>query len=151
MKGVRYTAKQVANWFINRFNQDVPNGGEYLTQLKLQKLMYFAQGFSLALENTALFKGDIVHRQYGPVVADLASYFMANNQGADPIKNLIPADKIEFTKKDEALLESVYKRFGQFSAYKLVEISHMTTPWQETEEGEIISLSAIKKFFAESF
>lgn len=150
-KRAKYSSKQIANWFINRFIQDVPNGGEYLTQLKLQKLMYFAQGFSLILNDKPLFKGRIIHRQYGPVVEDLATYFMEKKQGVEPLKDLIEEKEVKLTEEENALLELVYKKFGQFSSYKLVEISHMTKPWIDTNEGDVISLEEIDKFFRESF
>ena len=151
MSRTRFSAEQIANWFIRRFNQDVPNGGEYLTQLKLQKLMYFSQGFNLALYNKPLFNGDIIHRQYGPVVKSLADHFMKKNQSAEPIKELFNIDTIELEGDTLALLEVVYKRYGQYSSYKLVEISHQTEPWQNTKEGEIITLESIRKYFKEKF
>ena len=42
------SALDCANWLIEQASDDI-NGGEYLTQLKVQKLLYFAQGISLYL------------------------------------------------------------------------------------------------------
>lgn len=152
MNKAKYNAKQVANWFISRVIADVPNGGDYLTQLKLQKLLYFAQGFNLILNDQPLFSDKIVHRTYGPVVNTIAQIFINNHKGAEPIKELFDdVGETKFSDKEIAMLEVVYDKFGQYSAYKLVEITHKTSPWIETSDGEEITLKEIKKYFMETF
>ncbi len=47
--------------------------GDVITQLKLQKLMYIAQGIHLALYDAPLFKEEIEAWQHGPVVRELYS------------------------------------------------------------------------------
>lgn len=65
-----YKAVDIANWFIKRAIQDVQtNGGEYITHLKLQKLLYFAQGCYSAMEGKPLFKEKIYAWAHGPVVS----------------------------------------------------------------------------------
>ncbi len=50
------TVKDVANYFIWRANAD-EEFGENITNLKLQKLVYYAQGFHLAWYGTSLVPG----------------------------------------------------------------------------------------------
>ncbi len=45
--------------------------GELISNLKLQKLLYYAQGFHLALYDKLLFSEDIEAWQHGPVVRDV--------------------------------------------------------------------------------
>lgn len=53
----KYKAIDIARWFINRNLDDVNKGeDEKMTLLKLLKLLYYAEGCSLALENRSLFE-----------------------------------------------------------------------------------------------
>ncbi|MGU9987360.1 MULTISPECIES: Panacea domain-containing protein [unclassified Rickettsia] len=49
--------------------------GDAITQLKLQKLMYIAQGIHLVLYDKPLFKEEIEASQHGPVVRELYHEF----------------------------------------------------------------------------
>ena len=64
-----HTASEVAKWFL-AYNRDVlaEEGGEYISNLKLQKLLYYAQGSFLAVTDSPLFDDPIVAWQHGPVV-----------------------------------------------------------------------------------
>lgn len=52
--------------------------GDAITQLKLQKLMYIAQGIHLALYDKPLLKEEIEAWQHGPVVRELYNEFKGN-------------------------------------------------------------------------
>ncbi|MDE5758463.1 MAG: DUF4065 domain-containing protein, partial [Allobaculum sp.] len=69
MEHTKYTAFEIAQWFLN-YVQGFALGEdeEHLTNLKLQKLLYYAQGASLGLYNRPLFEDQIVHWTHGPVV-----------------------------------------------------------------------------------
>ena len=57
----RYKAIDIARWFIFRNCEDVNNGeDERMTLLKLLKLLYYAEGCSLALDKGSLFDEKIV-------------------------------------------------------------------------------------------
>ena len=57
----------VANMLLHKAKQ-VIDGGELLTNMKLQKMLYYEQGFHLACFGTPLFNEDIEAWQYGHVV-----------------------------------------------------------------------------------
>ena len=62
-------ALDIANWFIARANREkIENFGEGVSNLKLQKIIYFAQAAHLALEDEELFSDEIHAWSYGPVV-----------------------------------------------------------------------------------
>ena len=50
-----YKALDIAKKLIFKAQNDEPNGGKRLTNLKLQKLLYYQQGFHLAFFGTPLF------------------------------------------------------------------------------------------------
>ncbi len=58
----------VAEYFLSLADEEA---GDFLSNLKLQKLVYYAQGFHLALFNRPLFMAAIHAWQHGPVVPEL--------------------------------------------------------------------------------
>ena len=145
MEKKMYEAKQIAEWFVQRAGQDINKGGEYLTQLKLQKLLYYAQGFFMALNNgQKLFSDEIYHLQYGPAVKKLMKLLKPFGNNPIPTLNIkLP----QFDDDTLAVLELVYQKLGQYSAYKLVELTHNETPWLNSKQGKIISSEDIYSFF----
>lgn len=144
-----YKVKDIAEWFVQRASADVNKGGDYLTQLKLQKLLYYAQGFYMALNNgEKLFREKIIHLPYGPVVEALIPTLKSFSN--NPIYSLnvnIP----EIDEQTLAILNIVYKHLGQYSAYKLVELTHSETPWQNTKQGEEISPKDICQYIKDHY
>lgn len=68
---------EIAHWFINRAKDDINN--DWITPLKLQKLLYFAQAVFLVQTSRALFRENILHWEYGPVVKEVYDAYK-NNQ-----------------------------------------------------------------------
>ena len=65
-----YKALDIAKWFIFRY-AEIEEPGEPLTLMKLLKLLYYAEGCSLALNNKSLFEEDILAWEHGPVVSEV--------------------------------------------------------------------------------
>ena len=146
----KVTVKQVAKWFVNRASQDVEKKvGEYLTQLKLQKLMYYAKGFYYVFEDENLFESGIFSQKYGPVVKDLISGLKTYGNGQIK-KEFIDEEDIE-DEKVLLVLEFVYKYVAQYSAGKLVDFTHAEAPWKLTNEKEQISEDLIKSYFRSTY
>ncbi|MGN1077756.1 MAG: Panacea domain-containing protein [Candidatus Gallimonas sp.] len=140
-----YKAEQIANWFVARAIQDVnENGGEYMSHLKLQKLLYFAQGCYSAMEDKPLFEEKIYSWAHGPVVASLyQKYKKYKDRGIDKF------DPVSIDDHTKSILEEVYRVFGQYSAWALREITHQQDPWKQTPIDEEIPLWLITKYFKE--
>jgi uncharacterized phage-associated protein len=140
-----YTAQQIAQWFINRAIIDANmNKGELLSNLKLQKLLYYAQGCYLALNNRPLFDDKILAWQHGPVVETIYRKYKDDfciNTHQD----------IEIDADTTAVLEQVYNIFGQFSAWKLRDMTHQEKPWTETPQSSEIEQDMIKSFFKRKY
>lgn len=134
-----YKAKDIANYFLFKSQQEEQ---ELLSNLKLQKLIYYSQGLHLALHGTALFNENIEAWNYGPVVPEL--YHLYKHYGKEGI---IPDDKFvesSIDPKTREFLDEVYDVFGQYSAVRLMEISHNDKCWSEAGIGNIISHEAMK-------
>lgn len=143
------TAENVARWFLRQNAVKVSNGeADYISNLKLQKLLYYAQGVYLALYDEPLFDDEIVAWQYGPVVDTVYQTYKVN--GSDGIKEFeLPTEN--FSEREEGVLQFTYKTFGQFSAWKLVDMTHNETPWASTSMCGVITQDKIKTFFVENY
>lgn len=131
----KYTALQVAHWFIYH-NQIIVEdmGAEKMTLLKLLKLLYYAEGCYLAInDGESLFDEKILAWEHGPVIEEVY------NEYADTYNLPVP-EKTVIEQEDEPLLEQVFKVFGQYSAWALRNKTHEEAPWLEaTGHGQYLN------------
>lgn len=125
-----------------------------LTHLKLQKLLYYAQGHTLAELGRPLFDNDFIAWQHGPVIENVYHDFKHN--GSDLIGYEIGSqekyDCFNFLKDKEAskLLDRTIEYYNQYSPWKLRNMSHEEDPWKNVSIHGIISKESLKKFFSYS-
>lgn len=146
-------ALDVAKYYIQLAqSEDEPDP---LSHLRLQKLLYYAQGWSLVLRKKPLFKDIIQAWIHGPVVPSVYASFACYKS------ELIPPDQYALSKNaltdDECeLVQSVWNAYKEFSAFKLREMTHREAPWKEAygncEPGgkctTVIARAAIKRYFS---
>lgn len=145
-------ALDVAKYFITLNDKECVEEKSDLSKLKIQKLLYYAQGYYLALYNKPLFDEKISAWQHGPVVEDIYSEFKTNNGNFIPTNDYkMNDDEIDKIGKDEKeLIEDVFQLMGQYSAWRLRDKTHQEDPWIDNyKEGENreISHSDMKKYF----
>ena len=142
---MRYAAKDIARWFLE-YNAKIMIDGDsdHISNLKLQKLLYYAQGSCLAITDKKLFDDPIVAWRHGPVVESV--YREYKNNGSCMITEYEPLDR-EIDGEIEAILCEVYEVFGQYSAWKLRNMTHDESPWKNTELNDEIPPEDIKEFF----
>jgi len=125
---------------------DSSNEGDGISNLKLQKLVYYAQGFHIAIFDEPLFSEEISAWMHGPVVVDL--YHEYKQYSSNPIPEVQDFDKGSLTKKEFEHVEEVFQVFGQFSAWKLRNMTHEEAPWLKYEaEAGIIPKHVIAEHF----
>jgi uncharacterized phage-associated protein len=121
---------------------------EVISNLKLQKLLYYVQGFNLAAFKEPLFKEKIVAWQYGPVVREV--YDEYKTAGASQIVLVDPnfKPKSVFKSKEQfQLFKDVYRVYSQFSALKLMHMTHSEPPWKNTKINYEISHKLMREYF----
>lgn len=67
----KYTVEIIAKWLLkyNEFVRNIENEDtDQISNLKLQKLLYYCQGAFLAIKNEKLFEDDILAWTHGPVI-----------------------------------------------------------------------------------
>lgn len=116
-------------------------GSEPITNMKLQKLLYYEQGYHLAYFGKPLFEEDIEAWQYGPVVPVIyEKYKLCEDH---PI---LPEDgDIDISGEPYDLFYNVFRYFNQFSAYGLMEKTHKEEPWLVTSKTGIGMYHVIPK------
>jgi uncharacterized phage-associated protein len=122
--------------------------GEIISNLKLQKILYYMQGFFIAVYDKKLFEEDFEAWQYGPVVRDMFDHFKDFGSGAITLNEDVQI--IELTEDENELFIEVMTEFGQFSAIKLMQMTHAELPWKkifhENPQGEI-SYDLLREYF----
>ena len=144
-------AKGIAGYFIWKAQRE----GEAITNKKLQKLLYYAQAWSLVLHDKRLFGEKIEAWVHGPAVRDV--YFEFKKFGFGPITKNISATEIAGISADtKKFLDQVWSVYGKRDAAYLEYLSHSEMPWQKAREGlephigseNEISLSDMKEFYS---
>ena len=141
-----YKALDIAKKLIFKAQNDEPNGGERLTNLKLQKLLYYQQGYHLAAFGTPLFSENIEAWMYGPVVPVVYDIFSEYGSSALPIVDV----EIALDEEEEILFNQVYDAYREFSAIGLMNRTHTEKPWIESiphDRGIIIPQSMMASYF----
>lgn len=137
-------AHNVAKYFLALSNDDA---GDLISNLKLQKLLYYAQGLYLAVNDVPLFADEIEAWTHGPVVPSVYHTYKDYASSAIPPPTDFTADG--FTAQEIEILDEVWSVFGQFSAWKLRNMTHEEAPWKDAYEAgiKVISLDAMRKYF----
>jgi uncharacterized phage-associated protein len=141
-------ASQVARYFLAKVDEDVGDG---ISNLKLQKLVYYAQAYHLALYGEPLFREQVEAWEHGPVVPELYRQYKAYGSGNIPA----PADfdPAEYDERTTDLLDEVFEVFGQYSAWKLRQLTHQERPWveayDESARDRVISHPVMREFYRE--
>lgn len=139
------TSLHVANYFLSLADDDA---GDLISNLKLQKLVYYAQGFHLAMFDKPLFMEPIAAWTHGPVIPSLYQKFKKFNSKPTPRPKRMDLDI--FSKELLEFLNEVYNVYGQYDAWKLRNLTHEEPPWKETYERNVggdIPLEAMKNYF----
>lgn len=149
-----YDSRAVANSILHYANDT----GKKLTPMQLIKLVYVANGWSLALLNHALINEQIQAWQYGPVIPNVYRAF--NRFGSAPVTEYAydNATKLEYVaalEDDERrLIHAVVDSYGSMHAFQLSNKMHEPgTPWTKTFNASgpysVISPDLIKEHFLE--
>ena len=98
-----------------------------ITHRKLQKLLYYCQGYHLALEGEPLFEDRMEAWQFGPVCPNI--YHKLKHLGYHPISPYINSESINIRDKSKKIILLVLSLFLPLSQDDLIEYSHIDSPW----------------------
>lgn len=121
----------VAKYFLAR---DEERKDSDLTQMKLHKLMYFAQANFLADVGKPLFESRIEAFEHGPVADAIYSQFRDYGRNIivaqnDALAHNAAEDSMELSEFIRDYLSDVWNYFKGYSASQLRAMSHDDQPW----------------------
>lgn len=139
-----YSADQVASYLLS-----LPGAEDSdLSNMKLQKLCYYAQGLVSAMRGgEPLFREALAAWDHGPVVPGL--YHKYKGHGSQPIPVVTDFDSSQIDQSDREVLDDIYEFYGQYSPWRLRNMTHEEKPWIDAYNGnKHIPLDALIDFFA---
>lgn len=139
-----YSALEVAKYVIDRCNEL----NRSISNLKLQKILYFIQIEFLVTLNTVCFKEAIEAWDFGPVVPVVYHEYKVYGSASIPCDQVgIP---VSIIKAHKDIIDGVVEQCSQYSAATLVDITHRQAPWinnYKKGRGSIISTEELKEYF----
>lgn len=136
-----YKVLDIANKLLHRAYVD--ESSELMSNMKLQKMLYYEQGFHLAYFGVPLFDADIQAWTFGPVVPEIYEAYKANGR-----LGIVPkGEPIRLTDEEESLFNEVFEVYNEYSAAGLVTQTHSETPWIETPKQGVIDQQLMRTFF----
>ena len=136
-----YSVLDVARYVIARSNR-----AGAISNLKLQKVLYFIQAEFLVVQNMPCFAEQIEAWDFGPVVPVV--YYRYRIYGGAAIPLLQDDGFCPFNRRDKKLADGVIDECAKYSAAGLTDIVHRQTPWREAyRRGRIITNESLKEFF----
>ncbi len=141
-----HKALQIANLLLQKA-KEVGESGELMTNMKLQKMLYYEQGFHLACFGTPLFEEDIEAWQYGPVVPVVYEHYKQyGGEGIKPVETL----SVVLGDEEMSIFNQVFEMFNKFSAIGLMNMTHNERPWISAgtpSRGKVIDKQVLKDYF----
>lgn len=140
--------KDVAKYFINLSVESTPYA---ITPLKLQKLIYYAQGFHLMEYGVPLFNDNLQAWVHGPVVRRIYELYRRYGYHTIPSE---PFDNAHFitgepllTEEELGTINRVWGLFGNLDGKTLEELTHQEDPWIATDINDNINNDLIEEYF----
>lgn len=100
--------------------------GERIDEMKLHKLLYFAQRESLAITNEPLFEGEFEGWRYGPVCREIRNSITPDG--------MLDCDR-EVSDQCKYIVNNIILEYGSLASWKLSELSHREVSWKNARAG----------------
>lgn len=150
---------------VSRYAIEYSNKKNYgISNLKLQKILYFIQAYFLVEASKKCFKEKIEAWNFGPVVPEV--YREYKRFGGTNIPTMtsklefynmwdvkrVPYGEITISDEDKKLIDDVIDHFSEYSATDLVKLTHHQAPWKNAYspyENNEITTESIEEYFSE--
>lgn len=102
-----------------------------ITAMKLQKLVYYCQAWSLVWDEEKLFKEKIEAWANGPVIRELYN----SHRGLFKILSMAKGNKNNLKDYQRETVDMVLEFYGDKPSQWLSDLTHMELPWREARKG----------------
>ena len=139
------TVFDVAKYILNRHGNT--------STMKLQKLIYYAQAWSLVWDDKRLFREKIEAWINGPVVPKL---YEAHRGKFEIGSRTITGDTSKLSRDQRETIDQVVEFYGNQNSQWLSDLTHSEWPWRKAREGlsdterggREISLDVMSEFYS---
>lgn len=122
-----------------------------MSTMKLQKLCYYCQGWSLAWDEGPLFDEDIQAWANGPVVYELFKV----HRGRFEVRRWPKGNSDNLTRDQKETIDAVLRSYGRLTGQQLGDKSHDEPPWRKARgalapgvsSSTVISLDSMQEYF----
>lgn len=123
-----------------------------MSAMKLQKLVYYSQAWSLVWDDRPLFEDPIQAWANGPVVPELFKF----HKGEFKVSVWPTGNPENLDEKAKATINDVLDSYGELSAHQLSHLTHSEEPWRKARgnihstdpSNEVITLDVIADFYS---
>lgn len=123
-----------------------------LTAMKLQKLLYYCQAWSLVWNEEPLFPEQIEAWANGPVIKELYEW----HRGMLQIESVPQGNSDLVTTAQRETIDRVLEAYGGKTAQWLSDLTHLEAPWREARKGHepgargsaVITLGALHEYYS---
>lgn len=127
-----YDINDIADYVIRRLTADENTA---LIHLKLQKLLYYIQAWSLGINGNRMFDGKFQAWVHGPVNRTIYDRFQHKS-----LYGFIGKDDLRETcenpsEQDAEFVDYILDNYAGFTGTELERMTHSELPWQEAREG----------------
>jgi uncharacterized phage-associated protein len=138
----------VAKLFLSWANSD----GDVITNLKMQKLLYYADAWHMVNFHKQLFAEKILAWPLGPVVREVYDAFKRFGSAPIVYKNT-DHEAEKFTKAQVKFLKEFYGIYIRLSAHELVDMTHSDQPWKQAiaDNKTTISRDLMQSFYDKQY
>jgi uncharacterized phage-associated protein len=151
-RSVAHDPRAIANHILRLRGEE----GKSLTIMQLIKLVYIADGWSMELLGKPLSRENAQAWKFGPVYPTVYSAF--KHFGSSSVTDEARSKDTglpylgNFSTKEESLIRSVVKGYGQLSAWQLSNLTHQPgTPWSDTSERDGVYADISPQMMANHF
>lgn len=128
----------VANFIFDEYKK-IAN--KPIDEMKLHKLLYFAQRETLAILNEPLFEESMQAWDYGPVSVDVRMAYTTNGLEVDNVQPI--------SSQASYIVKNIILQYGSLASWKLSEMSHQEISWINARKTgtrrTVISLDDIRE------
>ena len=112
------------------YDPERPDDSVFINRLRLQKLLYYCQGWSLALLGRPLFQEQFQAWVDGPVVRSVYEAFPGHASGLIA-PQMVDTPLNQLSETEAALVEMVWKEYSHYTPRELVNKTHNEPAWAE--------------------
>lgn len=141
------TARDIANYLLVKASQAEGEAAN-ISNLKLQKLLYYVQGFHTVLLERPAFDERMEAWLHGPVLPSIYREFREYGNGQIPAP---PSEVVNQIEEDTAeLVDEVFNVYSKHSAWHLRNLTHEEDPWinnYDDSGSQVITTDDLAAFF----